>query len=115
MLQRNRAGGRQQRQAVLGTLALGLSQVHAADLSRVGGAFHPALYLGESILRETASQGEVCSPGHPLSCVQMDSYSLPVLEVSSALSRRGTPSRARTPQSQQRQELNCAIAVENLW
>jgi hypothetical protein len=60
MLQRNCAGGRQQRQAVLGTLALGLSQVHATDLSRVGGAFHPVLYLGESVLRETAGQGEVC-------------------------------------------------------
>jgi hypothetical protein len=45
----------------------------------------------------------------------MDSYSLSVLEGSSALSRRAIPSRARTPQFQQRQELNCAIAVENLW
>src|SRR3982751_2560369 len=51
MLQRDCTCARQQRQTILGALALGLSEVSAANVPGMGRAFASFLRLGETLLR----------------------------------------------------------------
>ena len=53
-IQRHCSCGRQQRQAVLGPLALGMPEVPTPDLSRVGAPLYRTLRLGTRILRSSS-------------------------------------------------------------
>src|ERR1700730_14699810 len=99
---------------MLGALEVGLSQICAPDLSRVGRPFHPVLGLGERVLRAAACQRQICEYGHPISCLPMAAHCVPMLEGSSGVSRRLTSERTRTPSFTVSQSC-CAIAVEKAW
>src|SRR5439155_25638957 len=73
-----RAG--QQRLAVLGALALGLSGVSAANVPGMGRAFVSFLRLGRSLLRPATLQRQTGKHRRASSCVQVDSHSVSLLE-----------------------------------
>src|SRR3954471_4823829 len=72
MLQRDCTCARQQRQTMLGALALGLSEVSAANVPGMGRAFASFLRLGERLLRAATRQRQTGKHRRASSCVQVD-------------------------------------------
>ena len=64
---------------------LGLSEVFAAELSRVGGAFHRSLAMGAKLLSTTAGARQGTPRGGARVGLQMDSHRLSLLERSGGL------------------------------
>src|SRR5438270_13988033 len=67
MLQRDCSRARQQRQTTLGPLALGLSEVSAANVSGRGRPFARFLCLGERVLRAATRERQTGTPSYELS------------------------------------------------
>ncbi len=76
--ERHRAGSQSERQTRVRARALGLSQVFAADLSRIRGLFCPPIGLGGRLLRTKmgAGQGSPCGRARPGFQVDSDFVSL---------------------------------------
>ena len=76
--ERHRAGSQSERQTRVRARALGLSQVFAADLSRIRGLFGPPVGLGGRLLRTKtgAGQGSPCGRARPGFQVDSDFVSL---------------------------------------
>src|SRR5260370_38705040 len=84
-LQWDRAGDGTEWEKEVGTFSLGLSEVFAAELSRVGGTFHRSLAMGAKLLSTTAGARQGTPRGGARVGLQMHSHRFPMLERSGGL------------------------------
>jgi len=80
VLQWDCAGDGTEWEKEVGAFSLGLSEVFAAELSRVGGSFHRPLAVGAELLSTTAEAGQGTPRGGTRVGLQMDSRCFPLLE-----------------------------------
>ena len=79
-LQWDRAGDETEWEKEVGTFSLGLSEVFAAELSRMGWSFHRPLAVGAQLLSTAAGAGQGAPRGGARFGLQMDSHRFPLLE-----------------------------------
>ena len=79
-VQWDRAGDGKEREKEVGTFSLGLSEVSAAELSRVGRALDCALAVGASLLPAAAATWQGAPRGGAGIGLQMDSHRISLLE-----------------------------------
>jgi hypothetical protein len=76
------AGNGTEWETEVGTFSLGLSEVFATELSRMGGPFHRSLAMGAKLLPTTAEANQGTPRGSAGVGLQLDSHRFPMLERS---------------------------------
>jgi len=79
-LQWDRAGDETEWEKEVGTFSLGLSEVFAAELSRMGRSFHRPLAVGAQLLSTAAGAGQGAPRRGARFGLQVDSHRFPLLE-----------------------------------
>ena len=84
-LQWDRAGDGAERETKVGAFPLGLSEVSATKLTRMGGSLDCAIAVGSGLLPATTTSGQRPPRGGTSFSFQMDPHPIPLLERSGRL------------------------------